>query len=407
MHFYPANICLPDFRRTEAEKWAVIACDQFTSQPAYWRECEKAVGDAPSTLRMILPEVWLGQDDEARIARANASMRAYEKEILRELPPCYVYVERTQPDGRVRCGLVGAVDLEDYDFSPASQSPIRATEGTVLSRIPPRVAIRREALYELPHIMLLCDDPENRLLAPYAGGRGLPLLYDTPLMLGGGRLRGFRVGAEESARIDAALAATAAGDAPIVLAVGDGNHSLATAKTIYEELKREDPVAALASPARYALVEVTNLHSAALDFSPIYRLVTSCNTEEVAAAFEEFVRGCAADPANASFPGAEVTLVSQAGEATVSFAHGCHPLTVGTVQAFLDRFPSLSVDYIHDEESLRQLSGKVGCLGFLFDGMTKRALFPAVREGGPLPRKTFSMGHARDKRYYMEARRIR
>lgn len=403
MIFYPANISLPDFSRVDAEKWAVIACDQFTSEPAYWEACEHTVGDAPSTLRMILPEAWLGQGDETRAARAAETMRLYAETVLHEAPPAYIYVERTQPDGRVRTGLVGMVDLEDYDYAHASKSPIRATEGTVLSRIPPRLAVRRSALYELPHILLLSDDPENRLLSPYAGGAGLSPLYDTPLMLGGGHLRGWRVSADESARVNAALTA---GTSSIILAVGDGNHSLAAAKAYYEEQKQQSGDAALRSPARYALAEVTNLHSPALDFSPIYRFVTCCEPEKVACAFEEFLRTTALDPAAGVYPAGEVTLVWRGGERICRFPHGRHPLTVGTVQAFLDVHPALTVDYIHDEGALRDLARQENAIGFLFSGMEKRDLFPAVEAGGPLPKKTFSMGHARDKRYYMEARKL-
>ena len=414
MHFYPASVCLPDFSRVDAKKWAVIACDQFTSEPKYWEECDRTVGKAPSALRLIFPEVWLSADNAERIRTVNETMRAYDGTVLRPLPaPCYLYVERTQPDGRVRRGLVGMIDLEDYDFSPDSGSPVRATEGTVLSRIPPRVEIRRDALYELPHIMLLCDDKDESLLSPYAAQKDelLPL-YDTDLMLGGGHLRGWVVPAEEQTRLEARLhmltADTDRGSgAPIVLAVGDGNHSLATAKTIYEEMKRNDPEKAKTSPARYALVEVVSLHSPALDFAPIYRLVTGCDPAAVAADFAAWGENMAKAPENAAFPRQSFRLCSGGREHTVTFSHGTHPLAVGSVQAYLDARPGLAVDYIHDEASLLGLSEADGALGFLFDGMTKGELFPAVEAGGPLPRKTFSMGHAKDKRYYMEARKIR
>ena len=394
MHFYPASVCLPDFSRVDAKKWAVIACDQFTSEPKYWEECDRTVGKAPSALRLIFPEVWLSADNAERIRTVNKTMRAYDGTVLRPLPaPCYLYVERTQPDGRVRRGLVGMIDLEDYDFSPDSGSPVRATEGTVLSRIPPRVEIRRDALYELPHIMLLCDDKDESLLSPYAAQKDelLPL-YDTDLMLGGGHLRGWVVPAEEQTRLEARLhmltADTDRGSgAPIVLAVGDGNHSLATAKTIYEEMMRNDPEQAKTSP--------------------IYRLVTGCDPAAVAADFAAWGENMAQAPENAAFPRQSFRLCSGGREHTVTFSHGTHPLAVGTVQAYLDARPGLAVDYIHDEASLLGLSEADGALGFLFDGMTKGELFPAVEAGGPLPRKTFSMGHAKDKRYYMEARKIR
>ena len=411
MRFLPADICLPDFHTVDAEKWAVIACDQFTSEPEYWEACDAFVGAAPSALRLVFPEVWLSPDNAPRIAAINRAMHAYEGGVLRTLgQPGYVYLERTQPDGRVRCGLVGMIDLEDYDYAPDAKTPIRATEGTVLSRIPPRVAIRRDALYELPHVMLLADDPEDRLLAPYAGGAALAPLYDTPLMMGGGHLRGWAVPKSEERRIEAVLSALSPSSedkAPFTLAVGDGNHSLATAKKIYEEMKQNDPQVAKTSPARYALVEVTNLHSPALDFSPIYRLIVDCEPEQVADAFAEWGTKVGRDPANARLPQQTFHLLWAGGERELTLPHGLHPLAVGTVQAFLDGRPDLSIDYIHDESSLAALAKKPGALGILFDGMKKQDLFPAVASGGSLPRKTFSMGHARDKRYYMEARKIK
>ncbi len=404
MHFLPANISLPDFSRTDAERWAVIACDQFTSEPAYWEACRDFVGDAPSTLKMILPEAWLGDGEDARIDGTARTMRAYRDTILSELPTGYVYVERTQPDGRVRPGLVGMIDLEDYDFAPGAVSPIRATEATVLSRIPPRVKIRREAIYELPHVMLLADDPDDTILSPYAGGQRLSPLYDTPLMAGGGRLIGWRVEASEAARLDACLAALAHGGHPLILAVGDGNHSLATAKTIYEQYKTAHPDEAATSPLRYALAEVVNLHAAALDFEPIYRIATGCDPAALAQAFAAFVSDMGK---SGKFTGGQVTLIAGVKEKTETYSCAYHPLAVGVVDAFLERHPEVKVDYIHGEESLRRLAAAPDAIGFLFSGIRKEELFPAIATSGSLPRKTFSMGQARDKRYYMEARLLR
>ena len=404
MHFLPANISLPDFSRTDAERWAVIACDQFTSEPAYWEACRDFVGDAPSTLKMILPEAWLGDGEDARIDGTARTMRAYRDTILSELPTGYVYVERTQSDGRVRPGLVGMIDLEDYDFAAGAVSPIRATEATVVSRIPPRVKIRRDAIYELPHVMLLADDPDDTILSPYAGGQGLTPLYDTPLMAGGGHLTGWRVEASEAARIDACLAALAHGEHPLILAVGDGNHSLATAKTIYEQYKAAHPDEAETSPLRYALAEVVNLHATALDFEPIYRIATGCDPAALTQAFAAFVSDTGK---TGRFPGGQVTLIAGDKEKTETYSCACHPLAVGVVDAFLERHPEVKVDYIHGEESLRRLAAAPDALGFLFSGIRKEELFPAVAASGSLPRKTFSMGQARDKRYYMEARLLR
>lgn len=400
MRFIPAEICLPDFTRVDAEKWAVIACDQFTSEPAYWDACRALVGDAPSTLHMILPEAWLGDGEDARIAGTTLTMRSYRDTILRALPPAYIYVERTLSDGRVRAGLIGAIDLEDYDYRSGAESPIRATEQTVTARIPPRVRIRQDAIYELPHVLLLADDPTGALLSPYAGGRGLTRLYDTPLMLGGGSITGWRVPPSEQARIEAVLARGAVGEHPLILAVGDGNHSLAAAKTIYERHKAEVGAAALTSPLRYALVEVTDLRAESIAFAPIYRLATGVSPEETVRGFARFLR----EMPKTHPQGGKVTLVTEAGEETLSYDGGCHPLTAGVVDAFLATLGAEAVDYIHGEASLRTLSAASRAVGFLFAGIRKDTLFATVAADGSLPRKTFSLGQARDKRYYMEAR---
>lgn len=400
MRFIPAEISLPDFTRVDAEKWGVIACDQFTSEPAYWDACRALVGKAPSTLHMILPEAWLGDGEDARIAGTALTMKTYCGTILHALPPAYIYVERTLSDGRVRPGLIGAIDLEDYDFRPGAASPIRATEETVTARIPPRVRIRRHALYELPHILLLADDPTDALLSPYAGGRGLARLYDTPLMLGGGHITGWRVPSSEQARIEKALARGAVGESPLILAVGDGNHSLAAAKTIYERHKIEVGAAALASPLRYALAEVTNLRADAIAFEPIYRLATGVLPEETIQCFARFLH----EMPKTHPHGGRITLVTEAGEETFLYDGGCHPLTVGIVDTFLTTLGSASVDYIHGASSLRALATAPSSVGFIFSGIGKDTLFSTVASNGSLPRKTFSMGQARDKRYYMEAR---
>lgn len=400
MRFIPAEISLPDFTCVDAQKWGVIACDQFTSEPAYWEACRTLVGDAPSTLHMILPEAWLGDGEDARIVDTVLTMRTYCGTILHALPPAYIYVERTLSDGRVRPGLIGAIDLEDYDFRQGAASPIRATEETVTARIPPRVRIRQHALYELPHVLLLADDPTDALLSPYANGRGLARLYDTPLMLGGGYVTGWCVPPSEQARIEEALMCGAIGENPLILAVGDGNHSLAAAKTIYERHKIEVGAAALASPLRYALAEVTNLRTDAISFEPIYRLATGVLPEEIVQCFSLFLR----EMPKTHPQGGQVTLVTEAGEETFLYDGGCHPLAVGVVDAFLATLDSAFVDYIHGESSLRALASAPSSVGFIFSGIGKDALFPTVASNGSLPCKTFSMGQARDKRYYMEAR---
>ncbi|MBO5789168.1 MAG: DUF1015 domain-containing protein, partial [Clostridia bacterium] len=331
------------------------------------------------------------------------AMQAYDKGVFATLPLGYVYTERTQADGRTRCGIVGIIDLEDYEYEPNTNAPIRATEGTVKERIPPRVEIRRSAIYELPHVMLLLDDAENSLLRPYQDGTGLTPLYDFPLMLEGGHLKGWLVPESEEDRIKDVFSHFSS---EMKLAVGDGNHSLAAAKSLYEELKAKSPETAKTSPLRYALVEVVNIHSPALDFEPIYRLVKTDDPFAFAKQLYAYAELCETDSHFAQNPTQTVWLSYEMGECEITFGHGSHFLAVGTVQQFLDAHPEYEIDYIHGEDSLLALSHQKGRVGIRFDGMKKEDLFLAVVSSGVLPRKAFSMGHAKDKRYYMEARKL-
>lgn len=387
--FYPADILLP-VNPTSA--WPTIACDQYTAEPAYWEEAWRLVGNSPSTLRITLPEIYLkSPDKEERIAGINRTMQEYlQNGILREYPDAMILTERTLPDGRVRRGIVGAVDLAAYDYTKGAKPVIRATEGTVLERIPPRVAIRKNALLELPHVMLLIDDPAYTVIEPEAEDKG-KLLYDLDLMQNGGHVRGYHLNQQAQSRILAALDALACkDDDPMLFAVGDGNHSLATAKACAMD-EPDNPLAAR------ALVELVNIHDLSLVFEPIYRVLFHVNPEEVAQAAAAF------------FPkeGSAVTML--AGEQEWQFyANG---LVCGNVQAFLDQYlsahPEAEVDYIHGEDVVRRLASEPSTVGFLFQGIEKRELFPYVKEYGVLPRKTFSMGEANEKRYYLEARRIK
>ena len=408
MCFGKADILLPDFigDAEACRKWAVIACDQFTGEPEYWEKVGQIVGDAPSTLRMILPEAFLGGDNTARLAAIAEAMRDYRKNLLRPYRNALIYVRRTQSDGKVRRGIVGAVDLERYDYAVGSTSPVRATEGTVLERIPPRVAVRRAATLEAPHVMLLADDPADTVIgALEAAHKSLPKLYGFDLMLGGGRLEGYLLAdAAADAVLDRMRALFAGNGSSLKLAVGDGNHSLASAKARYEEVKaRIGEEAARQDPLRYALCEVVNLHDDALEFEPIYRLVKTDAPEALIDALRAFGASCA--------PGAQTVECVGARQCfRIPLGAGTHTLTVGTLQRFLDDYaashPGVTVDYIHGRESLMRLAAAPGHVGFLFDGMGKEELFPAVARCGALPRKTFSMGHAEDKRYYMECREI-
>ncbi len=416
--FYPADILLP--KDCDMTKWAVVACDQFTSEPAYWAAVEEQVGDAPSALRLILPEARLKDDDvERQIDHINKTMQRYlAEDVFRCLEDSLVYIERKQSDGRVRHGLIGMVDLEQYDFTPGSGALIRATEGTVLERIPPRAKVRRNAPIELPHVMLLIDDPQRTVIEPLtASADTMDKLYDFDLMQAGGHIRAFRVKDAQCAAVaDALLNLTSKeameakygeGDAaPLLFAVGDGNHSLATAKACYEEQKKgltEEECRAL--PARYALVEVVNNHDDALQFEPIHRVVFGVEPQHLLAQFRKTYpnayEGCG--------DGHAIGVVYEGYEGVLTVPDPTMQLAVGTLQSFLDDYIRVyggEVDYIHGDDVTRQLGTERGNMGFLLPAMGKEQLFKTVMADGVLPRKTFSMGHAQDKRYYIESRRI-
>ncbi len=410
-----ADILLPDFESTDAKKWAVIACDQFTSEPMYWEEAKRLCDGAPSTLDLILPEVYLEQADEL-IPKINERMSDYLKNVLISHPDSVIYVERTQSDNEVRHGLVMAVDLEAYDFRRGSNALIRATEATVLERIPPRVKIRRDAPIELPHVMLLIDDREHTVIEPMSASTdSFTLAYETDLMQDGGHIKGYFLSAAARESVFSALDALCTpeamkaryGDealAPLLFAVGDGNHSLATAKTIYTELKEKLGDAALMHPARYALVEIVNIHDSAMKFEPIYRVLFGVEPANVIREFEAYISSLDGDKEMQ-----EITFVERVGTFSFNVPHPKKTLPVATVQDFLDLYiqkhPEASVDYIHGEGSVRRLVSKTS-VGFLFSGMGKDELFSTVIFDGALPRKTFSMGHAEDKRYYIECRKI-
>ena len=416
--FYPADILLP--KDADMTKWAVVACDQFTSQPEYWQAVEDTVGDAPSALRLILPEARLGSPAvEADIAAINRTMGEYlEAGLFRTLPDSLVYVERVQSDGKVRHGLVGMVDLEQYDFTPGSGALIRATEGTVLSRIPPRVRVRKDAPIELPHVMLLIDDPDRTVIEPLAGEPAMERLYDFDLQQGGGHITGWKLTDKQTEGVAAALTALASpeemerkyglgGAAPLLFAVGDGNHSLATAKRCYEDLKAVTPPEQWADlPARYALVEVVNNHDDALQFEPIHRVVFGADPETFLAEF----RRQFPNAREGKEEGHAIEVVWAGHDGYITVPDPKMQLAVGTLQSFLDQYVQThggEVDYIHGDDVARELGQKEGNMGFLLPAMGKEQLFKTVMADGVLPRKTFSMGHAQDKRYYVEARRIR
>ena len=417
--FYPADILLP--KQTDMTKWAVVACDQFTSEPEYWQRVEDTVGTAPSTLRLILPEAKLKAPDvDELVGGINASMEHYlAGGVFESYADSLFYIERTQSDGRVRHGLIGMVDLDAYDFTPGSGALIRATEGTVLERIPPRARVRRDAPIELPHVMLLIDDPEKTVIEPLtAAADGMERVYDFDLMEGGGHIRGFCLSGAQMDAVAAALAGLCtdeamqmkygvSGVAPLLFAVGDGNHSLATAKACYEEQKKgKTPEEYRRLPARFALVEVVNNHDDALQFEPIHRVLFGVDPAQFMAEFRRFYPGAYEGRGE----GHTVEFVWAGGDTYITVPDPKVQLAVGTLQVFLDEFIKKfggEVDYIHGDDVTRELGSRAGNMGFLLPAMGKEQLFKTVMADGVLPRKTFSMGHAQDKRYYVEARRIR
>ncbi len=417
---------------TDLRRWSVIACDQYTSDPAYWARVADEVGDAPSTLQLIFPEVFLGAADKPeRIARIQAAMRRCTAEGLLREHAGAVLVERTLEDGRLRRGLMLELDLEHYDFSPTSTSLIRPTEGTIVERLAPRIEVRREAELELPHILVLIDDPDRTVIEPLVG---LPLdvLYDTELMLHGGRVGGRALDAAANARVVQALAAL--GDAaafaarhalpsnapPMLFAVGDGNHSLATAKACWEQLKGSVPAD---HPARHALVEVVNIHDPALEFSPIHRLLFGVAGDLRSALekhfgahlrVEEQPTAAAMRAALSALPRAQhaAGLVQPGGRfALVVVEAPAATLDVATFQGFCDSLlkdgGARELDYVHGDDALAQLAQAPGCAGLHLATLGKSELIGRVARDGPLPRKSFSMGEADEKRFYLEARRIR
>jgi len=423
-------------------RWAVIACDQYTSDPDYWERVRELTAVHPSTLNLIFPEVFLEEADSGeRIRRINSEMERYLAEgILQPQRPGFILVDRQTKTVPSRKGLIVALDLEHYDYREGATSLIRATEGTILDRLPPRIRVREQASIELPHIMVLIDDPERTVIEPLFA-RQREKAYDFPLMLGGGHIRGYRVDDAESInQVTAALARLAAPDAfarrygitdrPVVLyAMGDGNHSFATAKAIWEKLKAEasDREAIMEHPARYALVELVNLHDPGLEFEAIHRVLFHVDVDALLQRMIDFFAGqggrlrCErlADPTalaaatrSAETDGSHrIPFISADGPGLLTLENPSLHLAVANLQAFLDDYlkqeSKARLDYIHGTTAVTQLGSKPGNIGFLLPSISKHDLFKTIILDGALPRKTFSMGEADEKRFYLECRKIR
>lgn len=405
------------------DTWAVVACDQFTSQPEYWREVEARVGTHPSTLRLIFPEVYLDQPGgTARIASINQAMRDYlAAGLFRTFPRTMFLVRRETGQGIVRWGLVVALDLEQYDWTPGSTTLIRATEGTILDRIPPRKAIRRDAPLELPHILVLISDAARRVIEPLAAKtHELTHVYDVDLMLGGGRVAAWAVdGQSDLAGVADGLVALRKDldpANPLLFAMGDGNHSFATAKSIWDDVREGLTEQERAThPARFCLVELENIFDAGLTFEPIHRVLFGLSRE----AFEAALSG---QCASFAFEGTDDVLARIADQSQQRFGYadadavGAYTLTgpsasipAGTLQKVIDGLVAsgaCEVDYIHGADVALELGRRPGNSALLLPPVAKETFFATIVADGALPRKTFSMGHAEDKRYYLEARRI-
>lgn len=415
--FKRANILLP--KNTDMEKWSVVACDQYTSEMDYWNRVDSFVGDSPSTLRITLPEIFLEDSDvEEKIKKVNSTMREYlSKDLFYELEDSMIYLERTQADGRVREGLMGMVDLEDYSYEKGSQTLIRATEKTVIERIPPRLKVRENAPLELPHIMILIDDEKKKIIESLKNEvTDNDVIYDFDLMENGGHIKGYKLNSDSMSKVEEGLESLADKDyfekkysvkdkGVLLFAMGDGNHSLATAKANYENLKKTmSEEEYLNNPARYALVELVNLHSDALEFEPIHRVIFDTDVDNLVNELYKYY------DINEDGDGQYFELVTKNIDKKLYISNPKSNISVGSIQIFLDEYLKENtgkLDYIHGDETTRSMGREEGNVAILFEAMPKEELFRTVILDGALPRKTFSMGHSYDKRYYLEARKIK
>ena len=400
---YP--ILIPN-KGIDMTKWSVVSCDQYTSEPDYWSKLESIVKDAPSTLRLIYPEVYLSEaEPENRIAKINETMKSYlDSGVFREIKDNYILIKRDTCLGHSRLGLVAPVDLEDYSFVQPCSSIIRSTEDVVRDRIPPRLKIRRGAPIELPHIILLIDDRKKEILEPLWEKRdSFEKLYDFDLNMNGGHIVGYKVDAGiVHAALDKYVENTVktlyGKESNFVFAVGDGNHSLATAQAYWNEIKETlTEEERKVHPARYALCEIENLHSDGILFEPIHRFVFNADAN-----FVNYLK----DNLTGS---AKVRVFSKDGEADIC-VDGNSAKAIADIQSVIDKYlkenKECSVDYVHGEESLKWVANANKGIAILMPKLAKEDLFGYVLENGTLCRKSFSMGEADEKRFYLEAKKI-
>lgn len=407
----------PCFRRTDIyipnesvdlSKWSVVACDQYTSEPEYWNKVKNLVDDSPSTFNIIFPEVYLNEN-YSRVDKIHNMMNQYLKDkiITEKVKQGFVLTERDTVSGK-RIGLVGVVDLEQYTFISEPDKKIRATEDTIISRIPPRVKIREGASIESTHVMLLIDDPDKKLIENiYDNRESFNKIYDFELMMNGGHIKGYAIDGEKAIAVENAIFNIQTKSNGLFLAVGDGNHSLATAKACWENLKKNLSSEQLeAHPSRYALVELVNLHSPALIFEPIHRVIFNTDQDHLIERFVFYLQ----EHEYEFTDGKEIVFIQNSKRKGFDISNKKHHLPVDILQCFLDDYlekhKNTDIDYIHGEEVVNELTkGKNNC-GILLNKINKNLLFDSIVAGGSLPRKTFSLGEAFEKRYYLECRKI-
>jgi hypothetical protein len=445
MNFEKIGLHVPEIllpkNGSDMTKWSVVACDQYTSQPEYWKKAMSLVGDTPSTLNLILPEVYLETPrEEELVSEINRNMKKYlDENILVKQKPGFVLVDRKTSIAPSRKGLVVALDLEQYDFREGSETLIRATEGTIVDRLPPRIKVRKDSPVELPHIMVLIDDPDKTIIEPLFD-MDLEKIYGFELMMESGHIQGYRIDNENIINSIAEKLAkladpenfkqkyTVENQAVLLYAMGDGNHSFATAKAIWEELKKRGHYTEeiMSHPARYALVELVNLHDDGLEFEPIHRVLFDIDTEDMFNTMRDFYAGQGAKLSIRTFS-SELEAETEAKKAREDTFHAVSFVTKGTagvlvikdpkltlevatLQSFLDSYlennKQAKIDYVHGKEVVSELGSKTGNIGFFLEPMSKHALFKTIILDGALPQKTFSMGEADEKRFYLECRKI-
>jgi len=402
--FSSADILIPKYaeQKDEMKKWAVIACDQFTSDTAYWTACREVIGGAASTYDYILPEAYLETEmEEKHKFEIAQNMVAFSADTMKKISG-FIYLERTLPNGSIRHGLIGKMDLEEYDYTAGSHSKIRATEATVIERIPSRCKVRESARIELPHILVIIDDTTGLFAKLDYEKSSYNIAYDFDLMQGGGHVVGYEITGEKASAVTSAIHEYESSTGEIVYAMGDGNHSLAAAKAHWENLKKKG--VSLDHPARYALCEITSLLDESLVFEPIYRVVQNCDVQDLLSSLSKITTPTVEDE------GQIINVIVGNESKKVRFNNPTHALTVGSLQNFIDEYlrehSGSSCDYIHGEDVVNTLAKAQGTVGFTLDVMDKGELFSYVENNGTLPRKTFSMGEAESKRYYLEARMI-